>query len=202
MDLKDIKKEFTAYGWLLVVLGIGINWVGAFIASTLTLPVWLDVIGTLLVAVLSGPWTAALSGAATNLIKWLTFDPVGGPYLLTNVAMGLVAGYAYKLGKFTKKSGLVDLLGISLLLAVVATAISAPVTVYIYGGVTGGGVDLITAMLLGTGEGGMGGLLTAVVGSELLGDLMDKTVSVFLIFGIMKLLPDKYFKSSTKRRKR
>ncbi|VVB75885.1 ECF transporter, substrate-specific component [Candidatus Tiddalikarchaeum anstoanum] len=198
MDFKEIKKEFNSYGLLLIVVGIVINWVGAFIAQTLKLPVWLDVIGTMLVAVLSGPWTGAVAGAATNIIKWVTFDPVGGPYFVVNMAVGLLTGYLYKIGRYNKKSGIIDLLGVTVALALISTAISAPITVYIYGGVTGGGVDLLTALFLGTST--THGLLTAVIGSELLGDIMDKAISVFLVFAIMNLLPDKYFKSETQKK--
>lgn len=203
MSLKKIMDEFTPYALVLIVIGIVINVVGAFIAQSLRLPIWLDAIGTILVAVLAGPWVGAASGAATNIIKWVTFDPVGGPYAITQLAIGLAAGYAYKAGYYTKKSNIIQILGVCLLMAVVSTVISAPITIYLFGGVTGGGVDLITAMLLGTGEGedAMGGLVTAVFGSELLGDLLDKTASVILVFVIMQLLPDKYFKAGAKKKR-
>ena len=193
--IKEIQKEFTSYAWILLVVGIGINWVGGFIAQTLRLPIWLDAIGTILVAVLAGPWVGALSGALTNLVKWVTFDPVGGPYAITQLAIGLAAGYAYKMGYFTKKSDAVQILGVSFIIAIISTIISAPITVYLFGGVTGGGVDVLTAMLLGTSDGSMGGLLTAVFGSELLGDLLDKTASIVLVYIIMNFLPAEYFKA-------
>jgi energy-coupling factor transport system substrate-specific component len=204
VEMGKILEEFTSYAWILLVVGIGINVVGAFIAQSLRLPIWLDAIGTILVAVLAGPWVGAASGAATNIIKWVTFDPVGGPYALTQLAIGLAAGYAYKAGYYTKKSNIIQVLGVSFLIAIISTIISAPITVYLFGGVTGGGVDVITALLLGTGEGedAMGGLLTAVFGSELIGDILDKTASVVLVFVIMQLLPNKYFQAGRKKRKR
>ena len=119
------------------------------------------------------------------------------PYALTQIGIGLLSGYLYKMGYYTKKSNVIQLAGVCFTMAILSTIISAPITVYLFGGVTGGGVDVITAMLLGTGEGAdaMGGLLTAVFGSELIGDLLDKTASVLVVFAIMTLLPDKYFKA-------
>jgi len=192
---KKIVSEFTSYAWILLVVGIGINWVGGFIAQSLKLPIWLDSVGTMIVAVLAGPWVGALSGALTNIVKAVTFDPVGAPYALTQLAIGLAVGYAYKNKILGKKSSVVQLLGVSFLVAIISTLVSAPITVYLYGGVTGGGIDVLTAMIFGTTDGSMGGLLTAVFGAELLGDLLDKTASILILFGIMKLLPDKYFKT-------
>ncbi len=165
---------------------------GAYFAQLLKLPIWLDTIGTMISAILVGPWNAAIAGALTNLIKWITFDPVAGPYAITNAAIGITLGMLYRKGWFSAKPTVSQIIKSGIIIAVVATVISAPITVYMFGGVTGGGVDLITAMLLGTG--GMGGLLTAVFSSELIGDLLDKLISLVVVGVIIENIPKKYFK--------
>ena len=39
---------------------------GGVLVTTLRLPLYLDTIGTILVAVLAGPWVGALTGIITN----------------------------------------------------------------------------------------------------------------------------------------
>jgi energy-coupling factor transport system substrate-specific component len=191
--VEELKKEFSTYGLALIPIAIGINWAGGFLAQSLRLPLWLDTIGTMIAAVLAGPWVGLVAGGTTNLVKNLTFDPIGAVYGIVNAAVGLIVGYMYKAGKYTEKSNWLEVLGTGLLLAFVATIISAPITVYFFGGVTGAGADLITAMILGTGE--TMGLLTAVFGSELVTDVLDKVLSVFIVFAVMKKIPSRMLRN-------
>lgn len=185
--LAELKKEFSTFGLVLIPIAIGINWVGAFLVQTLKLPIWGDTIGTMIAAVLAGPWVGLVAGGLTNIVKNLTFDPIGAAYGIVNALVGLITGYLYKAKKFTEKSNVVEVIGTGLILALAATIISAPITVYFFGGVTGAGADVITAMILGTGT--TSGLLTAVFGSELVTDVLDKLLSVFIVFAVMKKLP-------------
>lgn len=191
--LEELKKEFSTYGLALIPIAIGINWAGGFLVQTLKLPIWGDTIGTIIAAVLAGPWVGFAAGGLTNLVKNFTFDPIGAAYGIVNAVIGLIAGYMYKTGRFTEKSNWVEVLGTGLILAFAATVISAPITVYFFGGVTGAGADLITAMILGTDE--STGLLTAVFGSELVTDVLDKVLSVFIVFAVMKKLPSRMLRN-------
>ncbi len=187
------KDEFNTYGLAMIPIAIGINWVGGLIAQTLKLPLWLDVIGTMIAAVLIGPWNAFVAGGLTNIVKNLTFDPVGAAYGIVNAVIGLIVGYLYKKGYYTEKSNWIEVFGTGLLLAFVATTISAPITVYFYGGVTGSFADLITAMILGYAK--TPGLLTAVFSGELVTDVLDKVLSAFIVFAVMKKLPPRMLKN-------
>ena len=71
----------------------GINLIGGTLCSALKLPLFLDVIGTIVVACLSGPWVAALTGLLTNLSLALVANPVYLPYAAVSVLCGLVVGY-------------------------------------------------------------------------------------------------------------
>lgn len=48
---------------IMIPLGVAINYVGGQIASSLGLPIYLDSIGTVIVAAIMGPWVGAISGA-------------------------------------------------------------------------------------------------------------------------------------------
>ncbi len=201
MSFKDeLKKEFSTFGLALIPIAIGINWVGGFLAQTLKLPLWLDVIGTMIAGVLAGPWLAFVAGGLTNLVKNLTFDPIGAAYGIVNAVIGLVVGYLYKKGYYTEKSNWMDILGTGLLLAIIATTISAPITVYFFGGVTGAFHDVLTAMILGTPS--KPGLLTAVFSSELVTDVLDKVLSAFIVIAVIKKLPPRMLRNKSAKKSR
>ena len=52
----------------MIVFCILINVVGKWIAASLNLPIWLDIVGTCVAAYFTGPAGAVISGAAGNII--------------------------------------------------------------------------------------------------------------------------------------
>lgn len=80
--LEKIKSNFNTQTWVLIPIAIGLNIAVGQIVLVLKLPVFLDSIGTVMVGVLCGPWAGALTGALSNVIWGIAFDPVpshGGP---------------------------------------------------------------------------------------------------------------------------
>jgi len=57
-----------------MAIAIAINYIGANIALFLRLPIYLDMIGTLLVAVVFGPWLGAGAAIVSALISLMTTD--------------------------------------------------------------------------------------------------------------------------------
>lgn len=76
---EGIKAQFSTKCLVLIPIAVGINLIGGTLCSALKLPLFLDMIGTIVVACLSGPWVAALTGLLTNLFLALVANPV---YLL------------------------------------------------------------------------------------------------------------------------
>ncbi|MFQ9901158.1 MAG: hypothetical protein ACLRWF_05510 [Ruthenibacterium sp.] len=56
---------------IMIPLGVAINYVGGQIATSLGLPIYLDSIGTIIVASIMGPWIGATSGVLYNIISSL-----------------------------------------------------------------------------------------------------------------------------------
>jgi energy-coupling factor transport system substrate-specific component len=195
-EKEGVLQEFSVFGVALIILAIGINWVGGWFAATLKLPVWLDTIGTMLVAVLVGPWAAAVAGGLTNLIKWATFDPVAGPYAIVNIAIGLVTGYLYRIGFISLKSDWKKIAFAGFLIAIVATVLSVPITVMLFGGVTGSGADAVAYIYLGFQRAEVHGnalmLWIAVALGEFVTDFIDKILSLYIILWIANAMPKKY----------
>lgn len=180
-----LKDQFTTRAWVLIPVGVGINIVGGVLVNVLRLPVFLDVIGTLLVAVLAGPWVGALAGVITNLVLGVTTNPVWFPFLITNAAIGLAAGWLAKRG-FMRSWPKAIVMGILIMLVAVAT--SVPISVFLFGGVTGTGSSAVTAFFLATGR----DLLESVFTSQVIVESADKILSVLVAFVIARSVPARY----------
>ena len=80
--------------WVLIPVAIAINIAIGQIVVLLKLPVFLDSIGTVLVAALCGPWAGALTRALSNIIWGVAVDPNALPWWPVAFFIGLVQGYA------------------------------------------------------------------------------------------------------------
>src|SRR5512141_2951559 len=103
--MDDVKSNFTTMMLVMIPILAGINLVGGWLASTLKLPIFLDMIGTILAAALGGPWVAAVVGLITNIFLALVANPVYLPYALVSIATGLVTGFMIQAGFFKNWGG-------------------------------------------------------------------------------------------------
>ena len=93
----NIKGDFNTMTWVLIPVAIALNIAIGQIVVTLKLPVFLDSVGTILVAVLCGPWAGALTGALSNTIWGIAIDPNAFPWwpvALSNVTHYSLSGFA------------------------------------------------------------------------------------------------------------
>ena len=115
------RADFTTVAWVLIPIGIGINISGRFLVTVLGLPVFLDTIGTILVAFLAGPWVAGVTGLLTNLVIGVTLEATSIPFGLSNAAVGIVAGLLAARGWLKTTPGLI-LVAVALTLVTILTA--------------------------------------------------------------------------------
>lgn len=175
------NKSLTLATILLIPIGIAMNFIGGQIAVALKLPVYLDIIGNVLVGALAGPWVGLLSGVASNLILGIT-NPSFIPYAIVSGAIGFVSGFCGKWGWFKDSRGLIKA---TLLIWIVTQITSVPITVLVYGGVTGSGTTLVTAFFVQMGQ----GLWQSVISTSLITETVDKLLSVIIVYIILKSLP-------------
>ncbi len=183
--IESIKKDFNTMTWVLIPVAIAINVVVGQIVVLLRLPVYLDSIGTVLVAVLAGPWAGALTGTLSNVIWGLAIDPNAFPWFPVALFIGFVAGWCAVGGLF-KNWWKVAITGF--LVALTAAVVSTPIAVYLYGGITASGSSFITAYLLETGR----GVFNAVFSTNFLVEPVDKIATAMLAFAIIKGLSKRY----------
>jgi len=182
---QQLKKDFSTLTLALMAVAIVLNIVLGQLVSLLKLPIFLDSIGTVLVALLAGPWAGGLTGLLTNLIWGLISDPIAAAFAPVAMIIGIVAGLCAKYGLF-KKWWQAIISGVIITLALSIVAI--PIRVYMFGGVTGSGADFITAYLLATGR----DLFSAVIITVITDNLIDKVVTALLAWGIVKGLPRRF----------
>jgi energy-coupling factor transport system substrate-specific component len=183
--VEQLKKDFSTITLALMAVAIVLNIVLGQVVSLLKLPIFLDSIGTVLVALLAGPWAGGLTGLLTNLIWGMISDPVAAAFAPVAMVIGIVAGLCAKYGLF-KKWWQAIISGVIITLALSLVAI--PIRVYMFGGVTGSGADFITAYLMATGK----DLFSAVIITVITDNLIDKVVTALLAWAIVKGLPRRF----------
>lgn len=177
------KDTFSLMVILLIPVAIAINIVGGQMTSMLKIPVDLDMIGVLLVGALAGPIPAALTGVLTNLINGV-MDPSWLPYAFCSFFIGITAGL---LSKYNMMNKIWKLAVSGIIIALVATVTATPITVFFFGGATGGGASMIAAGLMATGKQILESVLSVYIVTETIG----KMISIFVAYVIIKVIPDR-----------
>jgi len=176
-----LRGTYTA---ILIPLGVAINLVGGQVASRLQLPLFLDSIGTAIVAAIMGPWVGAVSGILFNIIASI----IGGNLMsslfgICNLATALIVGYMVRFGKFKT---VVHVVIATVAVALANSLLGAPIAVVVYGGIQGSGVDLAVAGFLALGN----DILSAAFLARVPINLIDKGIAVIIAWLILLRLPE------------
>ncbi|MFQ5550998.1 MAG: ECF transporter S component [Gemmatimonadales bacterium] len=167
----------------LLPLAVGINLAMSEIVAFTGLPVYLDTVGTVLVAALVGLVPALITGLLSQVTMtlmlgnsmWLAFLPV-------QLAVALLAAFAVRRAGFNSwASAAVWGLAVGL----VAATMAWPIAYAVFGGVTATGTTAIATVLnqIGTPLG------LAVYLASLSTDLADKLITFLVVRTLLKSLP-------------
>src|SRR4030081_3338997 len=173
---------FTTPRLIIIGLGAAPHLSIGTIVYLIKLPVYLDSIGTILVALLLAPdrtaaflcaWAAGwiglvVSGLINPFLPWFAITDVA-PALL---AVGAPATFRERPLRPLPFTAQVLLCGA--VTGIVSGVVSAPVVAYLFGGVTGSGSALVVAIFLKAGE----NLMSAAMLSGLAADPPDKILPV------------------------
>ncbi|MDY5128958.1 ECF transporter S component [Actinotignum urinale] len=180
------RFNFSTKTLIIIPIAVGINVIGGALASTLKLPVFLDMIGTILVACLAGPWIAALTGFITNIFLALVANPVFLPYAAVSILCGFVAGI------LAFRGAMKHILGVILLwltITVVNTLTASIVTFFVFGGATGvNATSLLTASLVAATK----EIFASVLTSAFIENLIDKGISTLIAYFIIRSIPPRF----------
>ncbi|MGH4036720.1 MAG: ECF transporter S component [Sphaerochaeta sp.] len=179
----SIKEDFSMLALLIVPVGVAVNFVGGQLASLLRLPLYLDTIGTIFVAMLCGPWVGAVTGLLTNILTGIA-NPVNFAFIPVAIIAGLVTGAFARHDYFSvwwKWLIAMVVMGAASILS------AAPIVVLMFGGVTGSGASLITATFMAAGANIWG----AFIGTEGLFNVLDRIISVLICLAVIKVIPNR-----------
>jgi energy-coupling factor transport system substrate-specific component len=177
------KKHFPPSVLTLIPVGVALNLGLGTLVQIIKLPVFLDSIGTVLVAVLAGPWPAIMTGVVTVFVAGFLTNPFLPWFVATAVAIGSFTGICANRGAF-KRLWVWAICG--LLMGVISGIVSAPVIAYLFGGVTQSGSSLLVAYLMATGKTVLRSVILAGIACDPVDKLLTFVIVWFLIRGIPK----------------
>ena len=166
----------------IAALLLTLNLVLGKLAATLSLPVYLDSVGTIIAAALLPLPYAIAVGVCTSLAGGLIINPYFPPYAPVQFVIALVATALYRAG-FLRRWWSALIAGFLIGLAAMITA--APITTVVFGGVTLTGTTAINAVLIASGH----SILKSVLGGSFLIESVDKPAAAFLAYLVLKRLP-------------
>ncbi len=166
----------------LMAFGTALNLVVGQITAALKIPIYLDSLGTILVAVLAGPWQAAVTGSLANLLA-AAFGNAAMPFFIPVVCViAFWTGWVARWGWFRRWP--LTILG-GLLQGVIAAVVSAPIAAYVFGGTMLAGTDLLVILYRSLGN----DILRSTLLQGLTSDPVDKVLSYLLVVALLSRLP-------------
>lgn len=175
--------KFTARQLALMGMLIALNVAIGGIVHVVKLPIFLDAIGTILAVLVLGLIPGIVVGIVSFLLAAAVINPV---YIWFIGTQAVIAAFIYVLAsRFSAFKSLPRVIPTGLLLGLVAGIVSAPVIVFVFGGVAGSGRDLITAGFLSTGQ----QIYKAVILSGAASEPVDKLLQTLAAFFVLKSLP-------------
>lgn len=167
---------------LLVCLGcVGLNLMGRLLVDALPIPLYLDMTGTAVAAVVLGPWWGAGVGLVTNLAGAGISGPASIPFGLVNVVGALAWGYGVR--RWRMGATFPRFAALNCLTAVACSLVAVPIVIALGG--TDHSAETITAQIQHTVE----SLWLAVASANILTSLADKTISGFIALLAVDVLP-------------
>jgi|TARA_Y100000815_G_C13303859_1_gene485675 energy-coupling factor transport system substrate-specific component len=168
---------------LLLCLGcVAVNLFGRWLVDVLDIPLYLDMVGTAVAAIILGPWWGAGVGLSTNLlgVGISGYDSI--PFAIVNVAGALVWGYGVR--RFRMGTTVPRFFGLSAITALCCSVLAVPIILALHGE-TGNGADDVTAIIQGV----VSSLWLAVASSNIITSLADKTISGAVALLAVDVLP-------------
>lgn len=166
---------------VLIPPAIAVNIVAGQLIGISGVPLYLDSIGTVLVAVVAGPAAGAATGALTNLV-WGLFNPTTIPFAAGAALIGLLAGLVARFGLARR---FITFVPAGFVTGIIAGIVAAPVAAFVFGGGVGVGTGGVVAALQAAGQ----SMLGATTIQSLLSDPLDKAIVFTVVLLAVRVLP-------------
>ena len=170
----------------LCLIGILINRLGSLLAGALPLPLYLDCLGTVLVAALGGYIPGILVGYLINLINGIS-DGASAYYGVLSVLIAVATVIMAERDWFRKPAGCI---GAILIYAFIGGGLGSVLTWFLYGMGFGDGVSAGLAHMFH--DAGLKSVFLSQFTADFLVDLLDKAIIVVLAATILHVIPDEW----------
>lgn len=176
MNLKKILK-IAAFA----LIGIILNMTGRYIAQTCVLPIWLDMVGTIIASYFGGIWSGVFAGITSNIVL-AAYDANAIYYAVTNVVAAVVIHFFIKKGYLNNS---LRALIASFWLGVICTLISTPLNIILYEGYSGNiwGDTLVDMLKWYDAP-----IVAAALAGEIVVEIVDKQICVLLALLIIYIV--------------
>lgn len=164
----------------IVAFSVIMNIVGGEIALLLRLPIYLDCLGTFLIAAVYGPIWGMLPSFLSGILLGLTNDIYALYYAPVGILLGFLTGLFWKKGQ--QKGGNFLL---ALLITLPTSLLSACITAYLFHGITSSGSSVLVLLLSKTPL----GLTLSCFIVQLLSDYLDRIIELYLVKFLLHKLP-------------
>ncbi|WP_152354682.1 ECF transporter S component [Brachybacterium subflavum] len=181
---RRIREDFSLMAILIIPIAIAINFVGGSLALALKLPLYLDSIGTFLVAMLAGPFVGALTGFLSLAFVSAT-DPTSLPWTVQAAVVGAMVGWLARRGLLRRPLGVVATIILVILVSVTGVVL---IRLLVFGGFTTNGSSVIAAVMVAAGV----PMIPAQFASSFVSELPDKTLSILLALVVIRSMSDRY----------
>lgn len=166
----------------LIAAAVAINIVGSKLSLLLSLPVYLDSIGTMLAGITMGPVAGGLAALVGGLINGALGDVYAIYFSLSGVLMGVLAGLLLH----GKKTDLLSLIWKTFIIVLPASALSSCIETFLFDGITSAVfTTFVVRVLSQTALKLLGGAFV----TQLVTDYVDKLLANILVSVSVKHLP-------------
>jgi energy-coupling factor transport system substrate-specific component len=177
------SRQLSTLALALIPRAVALNLALGAVVGALKLPVYLDSVGTILVAVLAGPWAGIITGIVSNSVLGLLVSPALFAFIPVAAVIGWLSGVAGRVGAFRSLAGS---LAAGLVIGIAAALLSAVIVIALMGGLTASGTGILTIAIRATFGVSVG---SAAKIAAVATDALDKPLSCALVYLVLERLP-------------
>lgn len=168
---------------LLLVACLALNLAGRVLVLGTHIPLYLDMVGTAVAAIIAGPWAGVLVGVATSVAGAAVDGWISVPFAPVETVGALM--WAYGVRKLGLGRSVPRFFLLNVVVGLACTVVAVPIIVWLDHGVTGDGADAMTRSMLLVWH----SLLPAVASQNAVTSIADKLISGFTALAVCEALP-------------
>lgn len=167
----------------MIIFGIFINTILGHLIILFKIPfLFMDSVGTILIAVTLGPIYGSIVGIATNFLLSMTIEYLNLHFAIVNVVIGITAGVIAKKYDFSDiKVSIIS----GIIIGILSSIIAIPISIILAKGITNKPIDNFVQLLNNSGK----SLLISITISTVSSALLDKILSSVIVSIAVKTIP-------------